>query len=139
MQAAASIDSSYQNAFLATTTVFNSVANTAGAAVTLTQAAQTNRAWLLKSLAISIDRTLTWVTSPNIQIKDGANILAQFDIPNVGSGGQVYVHTMPVGKSIIFPGDQDGYYGTPGNAMTIVTATPGNSARLYINAKFDAI
>lgn len=137
---AGSADASYQDAFLADTTVYVSQSSTQNAVNTLTQAAQTNRAWRLASLIISITGQPAWLTSPNLQITDGAGgaVLYAVDIPLSGSSGQVFQVPLPVGDNITTPGAARGVVNTPGNAMVVVIAAAGGVNITRANAEFHA-
>jgi hypothetical protein len=125
---ATSIDQSYQDAFLASTTLFPTHTAT-GAVNTLTQAAQANRAWVLKSLKLDASSTPSFLTLPHVQIKDGTGtVLWQFNLPTVGSSGQLWDITLPTG----------GIVNTPGNSFVIVLANPQGSVVTNINAQFEA-
>lgn len=124
---AASQDQSYQDAFLAPTTLYTTSAATA-AVNTLTQNAQTNRAWTLKTLDISINQTPSWLTSPNLQVLDGSDVIWAEDLETVGSSGCRYSINLPEG----------GLTGTPGQAMSVVVANAGSGRTTRINAAFSA-
>lgn len=123
----ASNDASWQDAFLSTTSIYPNSAATA-AVNTLTQAASTNRAWCLQALKISINKQPSFLTSPNVQILDGATVLWQFDLPQVGSAGIIYDIALPEG----------GITNTPGNSLGVVVANAGSGATSQINAKVRA-
>jgi hypothetical protein len=122
----ASIDSSYQDAFITTSVRYpNSIAT--NATNTLTQAAQANRAWRLKTLKITTSSQPSWLTSPNVTINDGSTALWAFDLPPQGSSGIVY--------DIVLP--SEGIIGSPGNAMSIVLPAGGAGCKTSINAEFE--
>lgn len=119
---AASLDSSYQDAFLAPTTRYvNQEAS--GATNTVTIAAQANRAWCLKVLVISNDTAATWAAQPHWKVTDGASsVIWAGNIPT--TAGQA--------NNIVLP--PDGLAGTPGNSMVITVASAGGSVKVDVNA-----
>jgi hypothetical protein len=133
---ASSIDSSYQDAFLApSATYFTQSA--IGAINALTPTLQANRAQRLASLIISLSAQPAWLTSPNLQVQDGTggSVIYQMDIPPSGSSGQVFNVPLPLGDSIGTAGRAPGLYSTPGNALVITLANPQGSVKSIINAE----
>ncbi len=128
---AAAVDSSWQDAFLTQATIFNSSTVTSGTN-TLTQAAQTNRAWVLQTLDVSCAGP-GWSGSGRVTVYDGTvagTVLWEEFIgspPVVGSVGYAQKVALPDG----------GVTNTPGNAMTVVLRGMGNSSSI-LNAKFSA-
>src|SRR3990167_2704809 len=126
---AAAEDSSWQDAFLATTTIFNSSYASSGVN-TLTQAAQANRAWKLEFLEVSFSGP-GFGAAGRITVYDGTvagNVLYRsFLASPVGSVGTNQLLDLPPG----------GITNTPGNAMTIVIDSAGSNAST-INTKFSA-
>jgi hypothetical protein len=124
-------DSTWQDAFLAQTSMFNSSASTGGVN-TLTQAAQANRAWTLSFLETCFSGVYIGGAG-RITIYDGTvagNILYEEFIqpPSVaGSVGWTQKCNLPDG----------GITNTPGNAMTIVLRGFPAQATI-INTKFSA-
>jgi hypothetical protein len=135
---AASQDGSWQDAFLSPG-VLNLTSLASNATNTVTQNAQTNRAWNLQALTITVNGQPAWLTSPNVQIFDGpantGTLLAQFDLPLSGSAGVNYPIAMP---PVTQTNPLGGYTGTPGNAMNIVVAAAGSGKNSIINASFTA-
>lgn len=129
---AASLDSSYQDAFLSSTTIANSSSATSGTN-TLTQAAQANRAWKLTFLEVSFAGT-GFGANAKITVYDGTvtgNVLfADWLTSPVGSVGTVQKINIPVGADGL-----PSLVNTPGNAMTIVLTNAGNTASI-INSNF---
>ena len=127
---AASVDSSYQDAFLGASTVF--VNHQSTGVNTLTQAAQANRAWTLQALEISTSGPSWDGGQAELTIYDGSAsgtvLNKQYLEEASGSVGHRYDITLPAG----------GIVGTPGNAMTIVCRLPGTSVTSSINAKLSA-
>lgn len=126
----ASTDASYQDAYLAPSSIF--VSNESTSTNTVTQAAQTNRAWRLVSLQISVSG-LSWPGgSARVQIFDGAitaTVLhGQFlsEVAVAGSVGRQYKIELPAA----------GITGTPGNAMTVRLFGVGAAVTSIINAEF---
>lgn len=128
---ATSQDSSYQDAYLGSSTVFVNSESSSGVN-TLTQAAQANRAWTVNSLEISTSGPMWGGGQASVTIYDGSisgTVLnKQYLEEATGSVGHRYDITLPAG----------GITGTPGNAMTIVCRIPGSSVTSEINAKFSA-
>ena len=127
----ASIDSSYQDAFLASTSRFVAQEITAGAANAITQAAQANRAWRL--------RTLTGACSAapgaavKVTVTDGASSLL-WESYIAASAGPFAV-TLPADPNT--PGvSGGGVVGTPGNSMVVTLAAPGGSVVSSLNCEF---
>lgn len=120
-----SVDAAYQDAFLTSSTIFPKSTAT-GAVNTLTQSSQANRAWTLLSLKIDASSTPSWLTLPHVKINDGSTTLWQFNLPTVGSSGQLWDVTLPTG----------GITNTAGSAMSIVLANPQGSVITNINAQF---
>lgn len=130
---ATSIDSSYQDAFLTAALRFPN-STVSGATNTLTQAAQANRAWRLRTLIVTVDTTPTWASSPNLIIKDGTTLMWGMDLP--ASAG-VYQVNLPSDPGILGLSG-GGLVNTPGNAMSIVAASGGGSVKTNIDAEFSA-
>ncbi len=128
---ATSIDSSYQNAFLASTSVYATSSHAAGATNVLTIAAQTNRAWRLRTLVI------TWSAAPAAAVlctvTDGAStVIWESYVPT--AGGQV---VLPADANV--PGlTGGGVVNTPGNSLVVTVADPGGSVVSKINAELSA-
>lgn len=124
---AAAVDSSWQDAFLAQATIFNSSQVSSGVN-TLTQAAQANRAWALTFCEVSV--MAGGYPGCRVDIYDGTTagtkLASEFLIAAAGSVGTVQKLNLPEG----------GVVNTPGNAMTIVVT--GITGANIINAKFSA-
>jgi hypothetical protein len=127
---AAAADASWQDAFLLPNARFlNSVAS--GATNTLTVAAQTNRAWRLRTLQLAIDTTATWATQPVLQIKDGSTLLWGLDHPTAAG-----LYNIPLPTDPLTPGaGGGGLVNTPGNTLVIAVASGGGSVKTNINAE----
>lgn len=129
---AASTDASYQDAYLTPTSIYNVSESTS--TNTMTQAAQANRAWTLKSLVVSVAGSSWAGGSARVTVFDGTitdSVLhAEFlqEIAVAGSVGRQYVLTLP----------SQGVKGTPGNAMTIRLLGPGAGVTSILNAEFSA-
>ena len=131
---AASVDSSYQDAFLTPTSIYvNGAAS--GATNTVTQPAQANRAWRLRTLVVTVNSAATWVSSPNVQVTDGASsVIWAGDIPTTAG-----VYTIPLPADPNTPGiTGGGLVGTPGNSMVITVASGGGAVKTNIDAEFHA-
>jgi hypothetical protein len=129
----ASLDSSYQDVFLASTSIFVSQEVSAGATNVITQAAQANRAWRLRTLtgAFSVAAAATVALS----ITDGASsVIWKTYVPLAAGPWQV---TLPPDDNT--PGRRGGgVVGTAGNSMVITLAAPGGSVVSELNAEFCA-
>ena len=130
---AAAIDASWQDAFLAQTTIFNSSKVTAGGTNTLVQTASANSAWNLTFLEVCAQGAQAQ-GSGTITIYDGTaagSVLFQEFIPTTGGSiGYTYKCNLPT--------DGNGnptLVCTPGNAMTIILSGFG-SASTIINTRF---
>lgn len=128
----ASVDQSYQDAFLAASDIANSSQVSSGNN-TLTQAAQANRAWNLTFCEVSI--MAGSYPGCRVDIYDGAvggtKLFSEFLTAAVGSVGTVQKLNLPLGKD-----GNPSLVNTPGNAMTIqVTGITGASV---INTNFSA-
>ncbi len=134
--AVANNDATWQDAFLASTTIYVNSQAVAGVN-TLTQALQANRAWCLSFLQVSTNQRASWVTNPNLKVVDGTggSTLFALDLMDVGSSGYIYDITLP----LLDDGTgRRGLVGTVGNAMIITVASGGSGVKTNINAKFRA-
>lgn len=126
----ASVDSSYQDAFLASTSIY--VESQSASTNTLTQAASTNRAWKLEELIVSIAGPSWAGGTVQLTVYDGStsgSILYKTFIDEVaGSVGRRYTLALPAA----------GIVNTVGNAMTIVLFGTGSTQTSILNAKFSA-
>lgn len=132
---ATAIDSSWQDAFLAATSIFVNQSSTANAANAVTIAAQTNRAWRLRSLVISVSATATWGASPALTVSDGSSsILFAIDPPTTTG-----TYEVPLPADNGTPGTPGkGLVNTPGNSMVITLAAAGGTAKTNVNAEMRA-
>jgi hypothetical protein len=105
-----------------------------GAVNTLVIAGITGRALRLLDLVISVGAQPSWATSPNLQVKDGATVIWQTDLPPSGSSGFIIQVPLPKGD-LTTPTADTGLVGGPGNSMTIIVANPGGTIKTIINAK----
>ncbi len=131
---ATSLDSSYQSAFLASTSIYVSASHAAGAANVITQAAQANRAWRLRTLVIG------WSAAPSAAvlctITDGASSVIWETYVPVGATGVVGTFNVPLpAPDPTVPGS-GGLVNTPGNTLVITVADPGGSVVSKVNAEF---
>ncbi len=131
---AASTDSSYQDAFLASTSKFVNTTATGGANTT-TITAQANRAWRLRTLIVSADTTPTWAASPNVKVTDGAStIIWALDLPATAG-----VYNVPLPADSNTPGlTGGGVVGTAGSSMVITVASGAGSVKTNVNAELTA-
>lgn len=132
---AGAVDSSWQDAFLTQTTIFNSK-ESAATSNTLTQTAQTNRAWNLTFCEICLNGP-QGLGQVAVTIYDGTaagSVIFKEYIPNaIGSVGYTYKCNLPT--------DANGLstlVGTPGNAMTIAVTGVSGTGSSIINTKFQA-
>lgn len=133
---AAANDSSYQDAFLAASTIHVNAEGTS--TVTLTQAAQANRAWNLEELIVSIAGPDWAGGTVFVAVYDGAVtdtlLFKTFLSQTAGSVGRQYTIALPAEDE---EGNK-GIVGTPGNAMTIRLFGLGATQTGELNAKFSA-
>ncbi len=136
----ASVDSSYQESFLASTSVYVNQEVTGGATNVITQAAQANRAWRLKSLSVGF--SVAAAAAVKLTISDGASsvLWAGYVPKDAGSaitnGGTWEV---PLPKGVPSPGtgiEDAGVVGTAGNMLVVTLAGPGGSVVSELNAVF---
>jgi hypothetical protein len=130
-----SIDSSYQTAFLAATSVNVTQEVSAGATNVITQAAQANRAWRLRTLSVAF--SVAAGAAVKVTVADGANNLWSGFVPkqDVSTGGFTWQAPLPADTNT--PGvSGGGVVGTPGNAMTVTLAAPGGSVVSEVNCEF---
>lgn len=146
---AASIDSSWSNAFLAASGRFvNSFAN--GTRNLLTIPADANFGKRLRSLVVSVaphvgggagtgsssaqgPSVASWASNPILQIKDGSTVLWATDLQT----------TLPFQYNVPLPPTQTtnygikdgGVYATPGNDLTIDLANAGTGVTTNLNAE----
>lgn len=131
-----SIDASYQDAFLASTSKYVSQSVGGGATNVVTINAQTNRAWRLRTLSIGYSAAAAG--SVDLKVSDGASaVLWEGYVPpslNGVSGGGTWLAPLPPddGNPGIVSG---GVVGTPGNSLIITLAAPGGSVVSTVNAE----
>ena len=130
---ATSIDSSYQDAFLVSTSKYVNQEMTGGSQNQVTIAAQANRAWKLRTLVVSFS-TAPGAAVP-ITISDGASATIWKTHAPASAGAYL----------VLLPADMDwpgvtggGVVGTPGNSMVITVGAPGGSVTSEINAELYA-
>ncbi len=128
-----SVDSSYQDAFLASTSKFVNQAVASGAVNIVTQAAQANRAWRLRTLVVAFSAAPA--AAVKITIADGASATLW----------EVYATAAAGSQTIALPADPDccglsggGVVNTPGNSLVITVAAPGGAVASEINAELIA-
>jgi hypothetical protein len=136
---ATSRDSSYQDAFLTSTSKYVSQNVGSGATNVVTQAAQTNRAWRLRTLTIGF--SVAAGAAVDIKITDGAStVLWEGYVPkqDVSTGGFTYIVPLPPPLSADPSNPDGGVVGTPGNSMVVTLAAPGGSVVSTVNCEFQA-
>ena len=117
------------------------VSSTAIAAVnTLTVTGVSGQSWKLEFLTVSVSQQPSWLTSPNLQIKDGSTVLWAFDLPPTGSSGFIYQvplpgNTLPQQYGNTNPTEVSGMIITAGANLVIVVANGGTGCKTIINAK----
>jgi hypothetical protein len=128
-----SIDSSYQDAFLAATSKYVVATHAAGAACVITQAAQANRAWRLRTLVTGF--SVAPAADSLLTISDGASsTIWQCYVPK----GQA-TYNVPLPADPNTPGlTGGGVVGTPGNSMVITLADGAGSVTSSLSAEFVA-
>ncbi len=137
---AASLDSSYQDAFLAPTSKYVSQNVGSGATNVITVAAQANRAWRLRTLSVAF--SVAAGAGVDLKITDGASsVLWEGYVPaSAGplvAGGGTYLVPLPPPSGT--PGLLDGgVVGTPGNTLVVTLAAPGGSVVSTLNAEMTA-
>lgn len=130
---AASIDGSYQNAFLTAATQYPNHTAT-GATNTMTIAAQANRAWRLRTLTLSNGAAATWASSPALTVSDGSTLLWGYDPPTAQG-----TWTIPLPADPNTPGvTGGGLVNTPGNTLVVVLASAGGAVVTNLNAEISA-
>ncbi len=130
---ATSVDSSYQTAFLASTSVYVSQSVASGASNVITQAAQANRAWRLRSL--SVGYSVAAGAPVDIKITDGASsVLFETYVP-IGATGLVGSFVVPLPPPDPAVPGSGGLVNTPGNSLVITLAAPGGSVVSTLNAE----
>lgn len=133
----ASIDSSYQDAFLASTSHFVSQSVSGGATNVITIAAQVNRAWRCRSLQVSF--SVASGAAVLITISDGASsVLWEGYVPinNEGVATVGSTFNVPLPPDPMTPGlTGGGVVNTPGNSLVITLAAPGGSVVSKVNAE----
>lgn len=128
---ACSIDASYQDAFLASTSRFvnQTVTNTTN---TVTVAAQANRAWRCRTLTITVEAAATWAAQPCWKILDGASsVLWAGDLATAAGQYKIELPSDPGIPGVV----GGGVVGTVGNAMSVVVAAAGSGVDTNINAE----
>jgi hypothetical protein len=136
---AASIDSSWQDALLASTSKFVTQESGGGLANVITQAAQANRAWRLRTLAVAF--SVAAGAAVPIQVSDGASaVLWKSYVPlgaGSASGGGTWLAPLPADFNT--PGvSAGGVFGTPGNSMVVQLSAPGGAVVSELNCEFIA-
>jgi hypothetical protein len=131
------LSTSQDNSFLAgllnPNQIFLQGTSTANAAQTVTQAANANHAWNLKSLAVTFSGG---TPSGNVQIKDGSTILAQYDLAasaaptSVGAGIIVIPLPMPSTSN-----PNGGITGSINTALNIVVSALGTGVISNVDAE----
>lgn len=136
----ASLDSSYQDAFLAATSKYVSQSVGSGATNVVTIAAQANRAWRCRTLSVGFSVAAS--AAVDLKITDGASsvLWEGYVPPNSGAslaGGGQFLAPLPTDPNT--PGlVGGGVVGTPGNSMVITLAAPGGSVVSTVNAEMAA-
>ena len=132
---ATSIDSSWQDAFLAASSIYVEQTSGANSTNTMTIAAQANRAWRLRSLVISTSAAATWASSPALTVQDGGSTTLFAIDPPTASG----TYEVPVPSDNGTPQTPGkGVVNTPGNSLVITLAAAGGAAKTTINAEMRA-
>lgn len=128
---AAAIDASWQDAYLASTSRYVTAEGGAGAANTITQAAQANRAWRLRTCTVSFSTAPA--AAVKITVSDGASSVIWEEYAP-GSAGS-YGVKLPVDPDT--PGvSGGGVVNTPGNSMVVTCAAPGGAVVAAVSCEF---
>jgi hypothetical protein len=137
---AASLDASYQDAFLASTSKYVTQSVGSGAQNKITVAAQANRAWRLKSLSVGF--SVAAGAAVDLQVSDGASsLLWEGYVPlsaGAPSAGGTWLVPIPLGGNNIAGIIDGGLVTTPGNSLVITLAAPGGSVVSTLNAELVA-
>lgn len=135
-----SIDSSYQDAFLVSTSKYVEQTSGAGAANTVTVAQQANRAWRVRTLTVGFSAAPA--SNVNVQITDGAsNVIwsGYATVSSSGGGESGGTWTAPLPQDPNWPGvTGGGVVNTPGNSLVIAVAAGGGSVVSTVNAEICA-
>jgi hypothetical protein len=132
---AASVDASYQSAFLAASSVFVSQSIASGAANAITQAAQANRAWRLRTCVVGYSTAASSVALLTVS-DGGSSTLWETYVP-VGATGLIGTFQVPLPADPNIPGlTGGGIVGTVGSSMVVTLAAPGGSTVSKLNCEF---
>jgi hypothetical protein len=128
IQLAASLDSSYQAAFLSASSDFLSQSVAGGLANVLTIAAQANRGWNINTLVVGF--SVAPAAAVLCTIADGgSSVLWETYIPPLSDSGAA-----TVGGTFQVPLPPSGVTGTPGHSLVITLAAPGGAVVSKVNA-----
>jgi hypothetical protein len=131
-----SLDGSFQDAYLASTSRFIAQEVSGGLANTITVAAQANRAWRCRTLVVGFSTAPS--TPSKITISDGASSILWETFVPVGVTGGIgnFVVPLPADRQPgVFGSITGGVVGTPGNSMVISLAAPGGSVVSSLSAE----
>ncbi len=135
---AASIDDSYQAAFLAATSRAVSQSVAGGATNVITIAAQANRAWRCRT--VSVGFSVAASLAIDLKISDGASsVLWEGYVPPLAGSvlatqGGTWVAPLPIDDNEAGQSG-GGVVNTPGNSLVITLAAPGGSVVSTVNAE----
>jgi hypothetical protein len=128
-----SLDSSYQDAYLAPSSKYVSQETASGAATTITIAAQANRAWRLRTLSGGFSAAPG--AAVKVTVSDGGSTTLWEEYLSASAGG--WQLKLPTGTTT--PGVIDGgVVNTPGNSLVITVAAPGGSVTTAASAEIAA-
>lgn len=134
---AASNDATYQQAFLASTSVYVTQEVSAGATNVITQAAQANRAWRLRTLSVGF--SVAAAAAVKLTVSDGASsLLWEGFVPasaGAPSAGGTWLAPLPLDE-LEAGVSNGGLVGTPGNSMVVTLAAPGGAVVSSLNCEF---
>jgi hypothetical protein len=128
----ASLDLSYQEAFLVSTSVFVNQQGGAGVANVLTIAAQPNRAWRCRTLVVSFSAVPA--APVLVTVSDGGSATLWQEYAISSSADASYKVKIPLDPPIPGTGS-GGVFGTPGNSLVITCAAPGGAVVSQIDAE----
>ncbi len=134
---AASIDSSYQDAFLGATSLFVNQETSGGLTNVVTIAAQANRAWRCRTLSVGF--SVAAGAAVALTISDGSSgVIWKGYVPAnpeaTGTSGGTFLVPLPADSNV--PGvSGGGVVGTVGNSMIITLGAPGGSVVSEVNAE----
>ena len=130
----ASVDSSYQDAFLGASSKYIEQDASAGAANVITVQAQVNRAWRLRTLSGGFSAAPG--AAVKVTISDGASSIIWAEYVAAAAGQ--FKLNLPLDDAAVPGVAGGGVVGTAGNTMVITVAAPGGSVATSLSAEMYA-